>query len=73
MGTLDWLPRDSELKDHNFYGDEYFSEEAPGVRYQKRPVVNPKRASLLRGSIRRGFGSTTRGNITPTRPRWLRA
>jgi len=49
MGTLDWLPRDSELKDHNFYGDEYFSEEAPGVRYQKRPVVNPKTGEPVEG------------------------
>jgi 6-oxo-cyclohex-1-ene-carbonyl-CoA hydrolase len=39
MGKLDWLPRESELKDHLFVGEPYFSEEAPGVAYEKQPLV----------------------------------
>jgi 6-oxo-cyclohex-1-ene-carbonyl-CoA hydrolase len=40
MGKLDWLPRESELKDHLFAGEMYFSNEAPGVVYEKRPLVD---------------------------------
>ncbi|MDP7346326.1 MAG: hypothetical protein QF690_04695, partial [Anaerolineales bacterium] len=39
--SLDWLPRDNELKDLNLWGDEFFGEDAPGVIYKLRPVVGP--------------------------------
>ncbi len=41
MSGLDWLPREAELKNHDLCGPEYFSEEAPGVIYQKRPLLDP--------------------------------
>ncbi len=35
---LEWLPRDDEIKDHDLWGKEHFSEEAPGVIYELRPI-----------------------------------
>ncbi len=42
MSDLNWLPRESGLKDHFLWGEEHFSKEAPGVIFEKRPVVDPK-------------------------------
>jgi 6-oxo-cyclohex-1-ene-carbonyl-CoA hydrolase len=39
--SLDWLPRDNELKDHSTYGDEHFGKEAPCTIYEKRPLKSP--------------------------------
>jgi 6-oxo-cyclohex-1-ene-carbonyl-CoA hydrolase len=39
--ALDWLPRDNELKDHYLWKDEHFSNEAPGVKFELRPVRTP--------------------------------
>jgi 6-oxo-cyclohex-1-ene-carbonyl-CoA hydrolase len=35
---LEWLPRDSQLKDHFLFGKEPGGGEAPCTRYEKRPV-----------------------------------
>ncbi len=41
--SLDWLPREDELKDHElFKGDLYFGSEPPCTVYEKKPVVDPK-------------------------------
>jgi len=39
--ALEWLPRDDELKDHDLGGDEFLNTEPPGVRYEKRPILDP--------------------------------
>jgi 6-oxo-cyclohex-1-ene-carbonyl-CoA hydrolase len=39
--TLDWLPRDDELKDHDLGGDQFFGTEPPCVVYEKKPIVDP--------------------------------
>ena len=39
--TLEWLPRDDELKDHDLGGDEFFGAEPPCVVYEKKPIVDP--------------------------------
>ncbi|MBW2276994.1 MAG: enoyl-CoA hydratase/isomerase family protein, partial [Deltaproteobacteria bacterium] len=39
--SLDWVPREGGLKDHELWGDEYFSDEAPGIKYELRPIVDP--------------------------------
>ncbi|MFQ5408681.1 MAG: 6-oxocyclohex-1-ene-1-carbonyl-CoA hydratase [Anaerolineales bacterium] len=39
--TLEWLPRDDEIKDHDLWGDEHFGAEPPCVNYELRPVVGP--------------------------------
>ncbi|MHC4601362.1 MAG: enoyl-CoA hydratase/isomerase family protein, partial [Planctomycetota bacterium] len=36
--SLDWLPKDQEIKDHVFGGNDYFGDEAPCTRYELKPV-----------------------------------
>lgn len=38
--SLDWLPRDAVLKQHTLFGDEHLGGEAPGVIFEKRPVLD---------------------------------
>ncbi len=40
--SLDWLPREGGLKDHELWGDEWFGTEAPSVIYENRPIYDPK-------------------------------
>ncbi len=40
MADLSWIPRESGLKDHFLWGEEHFSDEAPGVIYEKRSIVD---------------------------------
>ena len=40
--SLDWIPREEGVKDHDLWGDELFSTEAPGVKYELHPIINPK-------------------------------
>ena len=42
MADLSWLPRESGIKDHFLWGEEHFSTEAPGVMYEKKPILDPK-------------------------------
>jgi 6-oxo-cyclohex-1-ene-carbonyl-CoA hydrolase len=39
--SLEWLERDNELKNHLLFGDEHYRTEAPGIIYEKRPVLDP--------------------------------
>ncbi len=41
MRDLSWLPRESGRKDHYLWGEEHFSTEAPGVIFEKKPIVDP--------------------------------
>ena len=38
--TLDWLPRDDELKDHNLFGEEHWGTTPPCTMYERRPLVD---------------------------------
>jgi len=38
--SLDWLPKDNEIKNHDLWGDEYFSKELPSVIYELKPVID---------------------------------
>ena len=40
--SLDWLPRENGLKDHDLWGNEFFGNDAPSVIYEKRAILNPK-------------------------------
>ena len=40
MTDLSWLPRESGLKDHYLWSDEHFSDSAPGVIFEKKPIVD---------------------------------
>ena len=39
--SLDWLPRDRGIKDHDLWGDEHFGTEPPCTMYEKRPILTP--------------------------------
>jgi len=38
--SLDWLPRDDEIKNHALYGTEHWGAEPPCTVYEKRPVLD---------------------------------
>jgi len=40
MSDLSLLPRESGVKNHFLWGEEHFSSTAPGVIYEKKPVVD---------------------------------
>ena len=40
MTDLSWLPRENDLKDHSLYDDRFFGDQAPSVKYEKRPIVD---------------------------------
>lgn len=41
--SLDWIPRDDELKDHYLWREtDFFHKEAPGVVYERRPLEDDK-------------------------------
>ncbi len=41
--SLDWLPREDKLKDHElFKGKDYFGTEPPCTVYEKKPIVDPE-------------------------------
>ena len=39
--SLEWLPRDDEIKNHALFGTEHWGTEAPCTIYEKRPVTDP--------------------------------
>ncbi len=39
--SLDWIPREGGLKDHNLWGMEHFGTEAPCTMYEEKPVIDP--------------------------------
>ena len=47
--SLDWIPREGGIKDHDLWGDEFFSDQAPGIKYELRPVTNPKSGDAAEG------------------------
>jgi len=42
MADLSWLPRESGIKDHFLWGDEHFSDKAPGIIFEKKPILDPQ-------------------------------
>ena len=42
MADLSWLPRESGIKDHFLWGKEHFSDKAPGIIYEKKPILDPE-------------------------------
>ena len=38
--SLDWLPSNNKLKNHDLWDDEYFSFDPPGIIYELKPVVD---------------------------------
>jgi len=46
---LNWIPREGGIKDHDLWGDELFSKEAPGVTYELKPIADPKTGKVAEG------------------------
>jgi 6-oxo-cyclohex-1-ene-carbonyl-CoA hydrolase len=46
MEKLNWLHKDDEVKNHQLFGDGYFSETAPGIKYELKPVTDDKGKSV---------------------------
>jgi 6-oxocyclohex-1-ene-carbonyl-CoA hydrolase len=42
MADINWLPRESGIKDHYLWGEEHFSDKAPGVIFEKKPILDPQ-------------------------------
>ena len=47
--TLDWIPRDNDLKNHQLFGDEYFGTEPPCTMFEKKPLINPDTSKEIEG------------------------
>ena len=39
--SLDWLPREDGIKDHDLWGKEHFGTEPPCTTYELKPVMDP--------------------------------
>jgi len=39
--ALDWLPRESGIRDHNLWGMEHFGTEPPCTMYEEKPIIDP--------------------------------
>jgi len=44
--SLEWLPRDNEIKDHALFGTQHWGTDAPCTVYEKRPVVDAAGAAV---------------------------
>ncbi|MDF1553351.1 MAG: 6-oxocyclohex-1-ene-1-carbonyl-CoA hydratase [Deferrisomatales bacterium] len=40
--SLDWMPREHEMKDHSRHGTNHWGTEAPCTVYEKRPLLDPQ-------------------------------
>jgi 6-oxo-cyclohex-1-ene-carbonyl-CoA hydrolase len=47
--SMDWLPRDNKLKDHQLVGDEFFGTEPPCTMYERKPLINPQTGGMVDG------------------------
>jgi len=39
--SLDWIPREGGLKDHNLWGMEHFGTTPPCTMYEEKPIIDP--------------------------------
>ncbi len=44
--SLDWMPREGGIKDHNLWGMEHFGTEAPCTMYEEKPILDPDGKSV---------------------------
>lgn len=40
--SLDWLPRETELKEHDLHGTQHWGIASPRTTYEKRPLKDPE-------------------------------
>ncbi|KYK20411.1 6-oxocyclohex-1-ene-1-carbonyl-CoA hydrolase [Thermoplasmatales archaeon SG8-52-4] len=46
--SLDWLPKDNKIKNHDLWKDEFFGSNPPSIIYELKPVVDPE-GNILKG------------------------
>ncbi len=39
--SLEWIPREGGIKDHNLWGTEHFGTKPPCTVYEEKPIVDP--------------------------------
>ncbi len=39
--SLDWMPREGGVKDHNLWGMEHFGTKPPCTMYEEKPILDP--------------------------------
>ena len=39
--SLNWIPREGGVKDHNLWGMEHFGTTAPCTMYEEKPILDP--------------------------------
>jgi len=39
--SLEWIPREGGVKDHNLWGTEHFGTKPPCTMYEEKPIVDP--------------------------------
>ena len=39
--SLDWMPRDNEIKDHTLHRNPHWGTQAPCTMFEKKPLVDP--------------------------------
>lgn len=39
--SLEWMPRNNEVKDHALHRNPHWGTEAPCVMYEKKPLTDP--------------------------------
>ncbi|HEY78198.1 MAG TPA: 6-oxocyclohex-1-ene-1-carbonyl-CoA hydratase [Dehalococcoidia bacterium] len=44
--SLDWMPREGGLKDHNIWGMEHFGTEPPCTVYEEKPIIDSSGKSV---------------------------
>ena len=40
--SINWMPREDGIKNHDRYGSEHWGTQAPCTIYEKRPLKDPK-------------------------------
>ena len=46
--SLEWLPQDNKLKDHDLWKNEFFGTEPPCTIYDLKPVINQEGKKVKR-------------------------
>jgi 6-oxo-cyclohex-1-ene-carbonyl-CoA hydrolase len=46
--SLDWLPKDNKIKNHDLWRDEFFGSNPPNIIYELKPVVDPE-GNIIKG------------------------
>jgi 6-oxo-cyclohex-1-ene-carbonyl-CoA hydrolase len=49
MSNMYWMERDKSHKEHYLFSEEFFGAEAPGIIFEKKPIINPATNESVKG------------------------